>query len=119
MFVGSWAWILTLCLLALAISAWVKWRPVARVTLVTIVLVSRGFALAFDERLDTWVGKLISVTDSALTIWGDLFGIPPSRGELEMGRVMPIWAAWMALAVACLLSLWLLSRRIRAYEVVR
>src|SRR6185503_17617482 len=31
--VGSWVWILTISLIALAISAWVKWKPVAIVTL--------------------------------------------------------------------------------------
>ena len=32
---------------------------------------------------------------------------------------MPVGAAWFALIAGCLISLWLLSRRIRAYEVVR
>ena len=29
MFIGSWVWILTVALMALALSAWVRWRPVA------------------------------------------------------------------------------------------
>jgi ABC-2 type transport system permease protein len=116
---GNAIWIVTLALLALAISAWVKWKPVARIAMVIVVLVARGFALALDERLDTWAGKMISISDSALTLWYGLFHVPPSEGELELGRVMPAWAAWSALLAACLFSLWLLSRRIRAYEVVR
>ena len=35
------------------------------------------------------------------------------------GNPMPVFAAWLALGGICLVSLWLLSRRIRAYEVVR
>jgi ABC-2 type transport system permease protein len=119
LFIGNWVWIITLSLLALAISAWVKWKPVARIAMATVVIVAQGFAKALEERLDSWVGRLISVWDAVQTLWGNLFRVPPSLGDLEQGRVMPMWAAWFALAVCCLVCLWLLSRRIRAYEVVR
>lgn len=119
LFFGNWAWIVTLSLLALAISAWVKWKPVARIAMATVVLVSQGFAKALDERLDTWAGRLISVWDSAMTLWGSLFHVPPPLDDVEQARVMPLWAAGFALVACCLVCLWLLSRRIRAYEVVR
>jgi ABC-2 type transport system permease protein len=119
LFAGSWIWILTLSLLALAISAWVKWKPVARIAMAILFFVTQGFALALDEKLDTWGGKLISIWDSACALWTGLFGTAPPLGDIEQGRVMPSWAAWTTLVACCLLSLFLLSRRIRAYEVVR
>ena len=45
-------------------------------------------------------------------VWAGLFGID-LRVRLEPGP------AWIALAAVCAVSLVLLSRRIRAYEVVR
>ncbi len=116
---GNWVWILTLSLLALAISAWVKWKPVARIAMVMVYFVAKFFAFVLDEQMDTWAGKLVSVSDAASALWESLFHIPPSQAALEMGRVMPAAAAWATLAGASLVCLWLLSRRIKAYEVVR
>jgi ABC-2 type transport system permease protein len=113
-FVGSWAWILVLSLVALAISAWVKWKPVARVTMLIVFFVLIGFARALNEALDTWWGWMASIWASMLHVWASLFGQP-----LDSDFPMPLWAAWLSIAAACVLCLWLLSRRIRAYEVVR
>lgn len=112
-FVGNWAWILFLSILALAVSAWVKWRPVARIALIVIFFVSMGFAGAVGGILNTDVGTLVAPWFVIGSIWGGLFdvaqdGFMPSPG-----------AAWTSLITGSLLCLWLLSRRIRAYEVVR
>lgn len=112
-FVGSWVWIAFLSLLALTISAWVKWMPVARIAMIVLFFVSIGFANAINEMLDTWWGHLISAWYPMASIWISLFGMPPSD------EVPPAAASWVALAVGSVLCLWLLSRRIRAYEVVR
>jgi ABC-2 type transport system permease protein len=112
-FAGSWTWIAFLSLLALAISAWVKWKPVARVALMGVFFVLLGFGNAINETLDTWWGMLLSSWHVIGSIWAWLFGLPP---ESDMP---PVGAAWIAWAVGCLICLWLLSRRIRAYEVVR
>jgi hypothetical protein len=31
----------------------------------------------------------------------------------------PLWASWFALFLLCALCLWLLSRKVKAYEVVK
>ena len=110
---SSLAWIVTLALLTLAISAWVKWKPVARIALLAIFFVMRGWAEAINAILDTTWGGLVSLMRLAETVRQGLF-----RLELSPGAP-PVWSAWMGLAAVCLLSLWLLSRRVRAYEVVR
>ena len=112
LFVGSWAWILALSLLALAVSAWVKWKPVARIALLMLYFVAIGFAEAVDGTLDTDWGGILSIWQVITTVWASLFGLEPVFD-------LPIGAAWSALVAGCLISLWLLSRRVRAYEVVR
>ncbi len=114
-FLGSWAWILVVSLVTLAISAWVKWKPVARISLLIVFFVLTGFAKALNETLDTWWGWLLSLQIAMREVWASLFG-QTDAGDLH---AQPVWAAWLTLAVGCLLALWLLSRRIRAYEVVR
>jgi ABC-2 type transport system permease protein len=114
-FVGSWAWILFLSILTLAVSAWVKWRPVARIALIVIFFVSMGFAGVIAEVLNTWAGSLVSPWFLIGSIWTDLFNMPLGDGDV----LPPPGAAWAALIAGGLICLWLLSRRIRAYEVVR
>ena len=113
-FLGSWVSILSLSLVTLAISAWVKWKPVARITMIIVFFVLFGFAQALNEVLDTWWGLLLSLWSAVENVWASLFGLPISDHI-----AVPLWAAWTTIVGACLLSLWLLSRRIRAYEVVR
>jgi ABC-2 type transport system permease protein len=110
---GSWVWILFLSLLALAVSAWVKWKPVARITLMGLFFVLMGFGGTINQALDVWWGMLFSAWHVIGSIWYSLF---------DMGvtdDLPPAGASWIALLAGGLLCLWLLYRRIRAYEVVR
>ena len=113
-FVGSWAWILFLSLMTLAVSAWVKWKPVARIALIVIFFVSIGFAGAIGGILHTSAGTLVSPWLVIGSIWSGLFNIPLDGDFLPAPA-----AAWTSLIAGGLICLWLLSRRIRAYEVVR
>jgi len=110
---GSWVWILFLSLLALAVSAWVKWKPVARITLMGLFFVLMGFGGTINQAMDVWWGMLFSAWHVIGSIWYSLFDMGVSDD------LPPAGAAWIALTAGCLLSLWLLYRRIRAYEVVR
>jgi ABC-2 type transport system permease protein len=110
---GSWVWILLLSLFALAVSAWVKWKPVARITLMGLFFVLMGFGTAIREALDVWWGTLLSPWHVVSSIWYSLFGMGVSD------ELPPAGASWVALAAGSLLCLFLLYRRIRAYEVVR
>ncbi len=111
-FVGSWIWILVLSMLALAVSAWVKWKPVARM----IFLGASFFLTATGEAINqiyhvSWGGALQFPTVSN-TLWQGLFGLPATTD-------LPIATAWIALAGAVLTSWWMLSRKLRPYEVVK
>ncbi|HYL04492.1 MAG TPA: hypothetical protein VE075_00525 [Thermoanaerobaculia bacterium] len=102
LFAGSWVLIVSLSLLALAVSAWVKWKPVARIVLVILYFVTLGFGRIMEWALGTWWSEMISFRQVIGTVWAGLFGLPPQTG-------MPVGAAWVSL----------LARRVRAYEVVR
>jgi ABC-2 type transport system permease protein len=109
---GSWIWIFTLALLALALSAWVKWRMAAGALLLAILFMGSGFAQAINAVLRTKQGFLIDVSKLASIIWQGLLrdtgDLPFSQGEA--------WIALLAIEAACL---WLLMKKVRASEVVR
>jgi ABC-2 type transport system permease protein len=106
------AWIAVLSLLTLAISAWVKWKPVARIALLVVFFVLRGWGEAIDKSLDTHWGGIFSLMKLNDTVRVSLFG---TGTEADL----PAWGAWLGLAAFGALSLWLLDRRVRAFEVVR
>jgi ABC-2 type transport system permease protein len=110
--VGGGAWIAAVSLLALAVSAWVKWRPVARIVLLILYFVMSAFARITEMAIGTWWGGMLSISQVCATIWADLFKVtPPSP--------LPVGAAWFALVAGSLACFGLLMRRVRAYEVVR
>ncbi|MDP9120840.1 MAG: hypothetical protein M3O15_05625 [Acidobacteriota bacterium] len=112
LWVGSWLWIAVLSLLALAVSAWVKWKPVARIAMLMVFLVMNAFGRVAELSMGTWWGELLNLWQLVKTIWAGLFGVAPDSE-------LPLVAAWIAFSLGCLALLGLLSRRLRAYEVVR
>ena len=119
-FVSSWVWILMLTCMALALSAWVKWKPVARLVLLGVLTVPAGFGRAINEILDlkTQWGALISPSDLLSIVRANMFGDRvPSWVYMDLPQV-PVWSAWLTIGFICLACLALLARKIQAYEVV-
>ncbi len=120
--VGSWVWILVLSLLAMAISAWVRWKAIAGALLFGIFMVGAGFGEVVKQIFVTRWGDLFNLQRLVKVIWDWLFSGGQAQATyvrgVEVGQ-LPIWSAWLALAVFCGLCLLLLARKIRAYEVVR
>src|ERR1039458_1846991 len=48
LFFGSWVWLLILALMALALSAWVKWKPAAGALMFGVFFVAAGFGVAIN-----------------------------------------------------------------------
>ena len=108
---SSLTWSLSWTLLAMAFSAWIKWRTAASAALFAIFVIPTPIAGAING---------IFRTDS-----GFLFNIAALLGETtsrlfrnEPGFKFATWKAWTALACFALVSLWMISRKLRAYEVV-
>lgn len=111
-FLGSWIWILVLSLLGLALSAWVRWKLAAAALLFAVFFVAAGFGQAINNILHTDYGKLINLVELIGTIWAGLFRTTPVSGLTEFD-------AWEALLGICAFCLYLLARKVKAYEVVR
>jgi ABC-2 type transport system permease protein len=110
--VSSVLWITLLCLLAMALSAWVKWRVVAGALLLAMMFFGAGFAQAINVVLRTDSGHLFNVAYLMATIWSALF-------QIESDHAIPVAEAAFALLAYSGACLALLMRKVRAYEVVR
>lgn len=112
LFAAGGLWVLVVSLLALAISAWIRWRPVATALLLGISVVGAGVGAAVWGIFGTSWGFLLSPGVLLRIVGADLFAVPAPQP-------LPVWAAWTGLVVYAALSLLLLARRVRATEVVR
>lgn len=104
-------WILLLSLASLALSAWVKWKPLARLLFLALWPLLSALGAVVDQLYDTEWGKLLSPTSLCFSLWDRLLRETPAP-------VLPAWSAWAGLTVVCGLCLLLLARKVRAYEVV-
>jgi ABC-2 type transport system permease protein len=109
---SSLIWIAVLSLLAMALSAWVKWRIVAGALLLAILFFGAGFAQAINAVMRTQSGHFLNIIYLMGTVWTSLFRID-SRGSMSSGD------AWVALLIYCAICLALLVRKVRAYEVIK
>jgi ABC-2 type transport system permease protein len=124
-FAGSWIWIIFLAFLALAVSAWVKWKPVSGAVLFAVFFVGAGFGETIKEIFTSRWGDLFNLPKIIHVIWTWLFfgqeahsNVTYRVNGIEL-HLIPIWSAWFALGIATGICLLLLARRIRAYEIVR
>lgn len=116
---GSLVWIALVSLLALAISAWVRWRPLATAMLFIVFVVGEAFGRAVNVFLDTRWGKLVILDDLVETVWLALFGGVGEASGLVGREPLPLGAALAALALALALAVAMLAARVRAVEVSR
>jgi hypothetical protein len=134
-FVSSASWIILLSLIALAISAIVKWRVVASGAMLGLFFVPSAFGEIINELFFTRLGHLISLWATMNSIWRGLFGLFERQTGAVRGRVTspiydnqyvdivmlepPLWASWLLIAAVCAICIWMLSRKVRAYEVIK
>jgi len=130
-FIGSLVWILLLALMSQAISAWVKWLVAARAALLAAFFIPTAFAAIVNEIFQTRWGHIFDLRALIGNVWAGLFGTfvgqTAEQEQIRNGRLIrqvmmsepPLWASWFVLFMICALCLWLLSRKVRAYEVVK
>jgi ABC-2 type transport system permease protein len=109
---ASLLWIAFLSLLAMALSAWVKWRIVAGAMLLGVMFFGAGFGQAINAVMRTDSGNFFNVAYLMGTIWTALF-------QVSSEHAISVPQAWVALLFYCTICLGLLMRKVRAYEVVR
>lgn len=134
-FSGSVIWIILLSLLALAVSSLLKWRVVASGALLGIFFVPSAFGEIVNQLFLTRAGSLISLWASMNAAWRGMFGLfvrqaatirgkggnTVSSGQLSEIALLepPLWASWLVIGLVCAVCVWLLARRVRAYEVIK
>jgi ABC-2 type transport system permease protein len=112
LFVGALIWIAILSMLAMAFSAWVKWRIVAGALLLAVMFFGAGFAQAVNAVLRIDAGHFFDIGYLMAVVWTGLF-------QVENELAISAGQAWIAILLYCSVCLWLLMRKVRAYEVVR
>jgi ABC-2 type transport system permease protein len=104
-------WIAVLSLIALALSACVKWKIAASALMLAVLYAGAGFGAVINNVLRTHYGGLISLNQIIYTIWGDLF-------RYDWGAQLGSTEAWVVLVLGSACCLWLLAKRVRPFEVV-
>src|SRR5258706_4036537 len=129
-FISSLVLILLLALMSQAISAWVKWLVAARASLLGLFFIPTIFAAIVNENFRTRWGHIFDLRALIANVWSGLFGTFVSQTseqeQFRNGRLVrqvllaepPLWASWFMLFLICALCLWLLSRKVRTYEVL-
>ena len=129
-FLASVTWILMLALLSQTISAWVKWRMAASAALIGLYLIPSVFAEIINQIFTTRWGHIISIDALRRNVTAGLFGtfvrttgnITDFDGRVAREVILsepPLWFSWFAVFLLCAICLALLSRKVKAYEVVR
>ena len=112
MVIVSVVWLLCMSLPMLAISAWVKWKPWARIVFLGAILTGTAFGEFYKQFYDTWLGSMVVAFDVTDALSASVFG---TEGRVQM----PEAAAWLAAVALASLSAAVLYRRVRAFEVVK
>ena len=94
-----------------------------------------AFGQIINELFLTRSGHLISLWATMKSISSGLFGLFVRQTGQIRGKVTtpiydnqffdiallepPLWASWMVIALICAVCVWLLARKVRAYEVIK
>ena len=125
---GCLIWIILLSLLSLAVSSLLRWRVVASGALLGIFFVPTAFGKIVNELFLTRSGHLISIWTTMRSIWRGLFGLfvretgrisdHPKFGNIALLEP-PLWISCLVIALVGVVCVWLLARKVRAYEVIK
>jgi ABC-2 type transport system permease protein len=111
MVAGFLVWLLILSLVAMASSAYVKWRVVAGAVSLAFFFILSGVAAMIDEVLRVTWGHIIDPAWAVNQVWCALLGVKPLGGPGP-------GASALALAVMVLLLALVIERKLRPVEVV-
>ena len=109
--VSSLIWIICLSMLSLAVSAWVKWKALARLFFFGFVWLSSALGAAIENIYGGWKGSTVSFIDSLDVMVSGLYGVTSSSSS------MPSTASYLFFITVTVLATVLLARKIRAFEV--
>ena len=111
MVAGFLLWLLVLSLVAMASSAYVKWRVVAAGISLAFFFILSGVAAMINGVFRVTWGHLLDPAWSVNQVWCALLGVEPPDGP-------GAWTSALALAVLMLLLAVVIERKLRPVEVV-
>ena len=114
--VTSLIWIVSLSLLSFAVSAWVEWKAVARLAFFGILFFGSVFGGVIIEIFGGWEGHMINVFGGIEVIMRELY--QADSNMLDWLAEMQIGYAFLQFFLLSAISLFVLTRRIRAFQVV-
>jgi hypothetical protein len=104
-------WIVILSLVAMASSAYVRWKVVAGAVSLAFFFILSGVAAMIDSVLRVTWGHIIDPAWAVNQIWRALLGVQVLEGP-------GAWASAAALAAMALLLVLVIERKLRPVEVV-
>ena len=110
--VGFLLWLLVLGLVAMASSAYVKWRIVAGAVSLAFFFILSGVAVMIDNVFRVNWGHIIDPAWSVNQIWCALLGVTPPPGPSA-------GASAVALLILVLLLVTVIERKLRPVEIVK
>lgn len=108
---GFVVWILLVSLVALASSAYVKWRMIAGALVLGFFFITAGLSAMINAILRVKWGSLINPAEAAYRLWSDMLGVEPPEG-IGTGECV------IALAALVFLLVIVLERKLRPVEVI-
>src|SRR5215218_1287974 len=112
MVIGFFIWLLILSLVAMASSAYVKWRVVAGAVSLAVFFILSGVSAMIDEVFRVTWGHILDPAWSVNRVWCTLLGVDPPEGPGTAASIL-------ALTVFVLLLVAVIERKLRPVEVVR
>jgi len=112
MVIGFFIWLLILSLVAMASSAYVKWRVVAGAVSLAVFFILSGVSAMIDEVFRVTWGHILDPAWSVNRVWCTLLGVDPPEGP-------GAGASILALTFFVLLLVAVIERKLRPVEVVR
>ena len=112
MVAGFLVWLLVLSLVAMASSAYVKWRVIAAAVSLAFFFILSGVGEMIDTVLRVTWGHIIDPAWTVNQVWSKLLGVPLLEGP-------GAGASALALATMIALLVMVIARKLRPVEVVR
>ncbi len=109
---GFWLWVALVALVALASSAWVRWRLIAGAVVLGFFFVLPGIGVLVNAIFRVAWGSLINPLQAAYGVWCALLGA-------EMPAGLSLLTGLVSLALMGTLLSLALERKLRPVEVVR
>jgi len=110
--IGFLLWLLVLGLVAMASSAYVKWRVVAGAVTLAVFFILAGVSVMIDQVFRVTWGHVLDPAWAVNRVWCTLLGVAPPEGP-GAGTSM------LALAVFVLVLVTVIERKLRPVDVVR